>query len=74
MTDDEIERRHGMEELRREVSVLQDEMRVLSDSIQGMVAAWEASKGVLLVIKWTAAVGFSIAGIWSFIKNGHAGG
>lgn len=72
--DEDTERRAGMDELSKDMLTMQTEMRLLTESIQGMLEAWKASKWVLNFIKITAAIGFSIAGIWSFIKTGRTGG
>ncbi len=72
--DEDTERRAGMDELRKDILALQTEMRLLTESIQGVLEAWKASKWMLNVIKITAAIGASIAIMWSFIKTGRTGG
>ena len=50
-----------MVELEKKVDALSIQVETLTTSIEGLLAAWNASSKVLSVIKWLAGLGAAIA-------------
>ena len=58
---DNQEHRVNMVELKKKVDALSIQVETLTTSIEGLLAAWNASSKVLSVIKWLAGLGAAIA-------------
>ena len=58
---DNREYRVNMVELEKKVDALSIQVETLTTSIEGLLAAWNASSKVLSVIKWLAGLGAAIA-------------
>ena len=59
-----------VELLSKEVASLKDEVADLNKSIEGLLDAWKASRGLLLLIKWLAGVASGCAVIWAALHGG----
>ena len=59
-----------VELLSREVASLKNEVVELNRSIEGLLDAWKASRGMLSIIKWLAGVAGGIAVIWAAFNGG----
>jgi hypothetical protein len=51
-------------ELRREVAELKE-------AVKDLVEAWNAARGFLAIIKWSAGIGSAIAVIWATVHGGN---
>lgn len=62
-----------VETLSREVNILNAKVSAQTSSIEGLLAAWQASKATLAIIKWTASVAATLVALWTFF-NGQGPG
>lgn len=58
-----------METLKLEVVELKLEVANLTKSVSDLVTAFQGAKGVLATIKWSAALGASIAGMIQLFRH-----
>ena len=56
--------------LEDKVEALSDEVVALKQSIEGLLDAWKASRGLLSIIKWLAGVASGCAIIWAAMHGG----
>jgi len=56
--------------LEDKVEVLSAEVVALKQSIEGLLDAWKASRGLLSIIKWLAGVASGCAIIWAAMHGG----
>jgi len=59
-----------VEALSNKVAYLTDKVSEQTESIEGLLAAWNASRGLLLIIKWLAGVASGCAVIWAALHGG----
>jgi hypothetical protein len=59
--------------LNQKVEQLERKIDKLSTDIEGLVEAWNASRGFLKVVKFVATVSAGIIALFVFIKTGFTG-
>lgn len=71
MTSDQ--RPNNIVHLEIKVEALSKEVAELNKSIEGLLDAWRASRGLLSVIRWLAGIASGMAVIWAAWHNsaGH---
>ena len=70
MDNRNIEHRVNSADLEKKVDVLTKKVDALTASIEDLLLAWNASRGLLTMIKWLAGLGAAVAVIWA-TWNGH---
>lgn len=59
-----------VEALSNKVAYLTDKVTAQTESIEGLLAAWNASRGLLSIIKWLAGVASGCAVLWAAWHGG----
>lgn len=62
-----------LESLSKEVTALNKKVSAQTESIEGLLAAWQASRYTLSIIKWLASVAATLVALWTFF-NGQGPG